>query len=112
MHRYTHNIIVCSKIGLFEKRFHDLGVTLKAYQDLNIKIQQDSKDLEEFRTELDKERDAFEKEREKWKRDLEQAKTDISEQNDRLTFLSQQLTGHKVSYMTYIITLTFKYILA
>ena len=73
-----------------------LDVTLKQYQELNIKLQQESKDMDEQQSQLDKEQKAFEEERENWKRHLQQAKIQITEQNDRLALLSQQLTGTKV----------------
>ena len=81
---------------MFQKRFEELSVTLKSYNDLTIKLQQEAKDLEDGLQELDKEREAFEEERAKWKRELDQARKEITEQNDRLTLLSQQLSGEKV----------------
>lgn len=87
-------------IGLFQKRFSELGATLTAYNNLNVKLQQDAKDLEDHISQLDMEKESFEKEQAEWKRDLEQARKEIMEQNDRLTFLSQQLSGEKVcAYM-------------
>lgn len=88
---------VCySLLGLFQKRFKDLNVTLKAYKELNIKIQQDSKNIEEQLQSLDREGESFEREKEEWRRNLEQARKDITDQNDRLTLLSQQLSGERV----------------
>lgn len=69
---------------------------MKQYQDLNVKLQQENKDLEEQQNQLINEQRIFEEEREDWKRHLEQAKIEITEQNDRLALLSQQLTGTKV----------------
>ena len=85
-----------SDLEEFQKRFKMLDVTLKQYQELNIKLQQESKDMDEQQSQLDKEQKAFEEERENWKRHLQQAKIQITEQNDRLALLSQQLTGTKV----------------
>lgn len=82
-----------------KERFESLTLTLKLYRDLNIKLQQEEKDMDEQQRHLDREREHFEEEREKWKRDLEQARTGITEQNDRLALLSQQLTGTKVQYI-------------
>lgn len=56
--------------------------------------------MKEQQDRLNKEREIFNEEREKWQRHIEQARNDISEQNDRLTFLSQQLTGTKVDGFT------------
>lgn len=71
-------------------------MTLKSYKELNIKLGQESKDLEDQIRSLDMERESFEKEKDEWRRDLEQARKEITEQNDRLTLLSQQLSGEKV----------------
>ena len=38
----------------------------------------------------------FERERDGWKEEFEQAKQEVIEQNDRLTVLSEQLSGRKV----------------
>lgn len=80
----------------FKERFQSLDQTLKQYKELNIKLQQDDKDMKEQQDKLDKEREEFDTERQKWQRHIEQARNDITEQNDRLTLLSQQLTGTQV----------------
>ena len=83
-------------LGLFLKRFNDLTTTLECYNKLNIKLQQDNKDIDDHMQHLEKERDAFYKERHVWRKNLEQARKEVTEQNDRLTLLSQQLSGEKV----------------
>ena len=82
----------------FKERFQSLDQTLKQYKELNIKLQQDDKDMKEQQDKLDKEREEFDAERQKWQRHIEQARNDITEQNDRLTLLSQQLTGTQVTH--------------
>ncbi|XP_019862856.1 PREDICTED: centrosomal protein of 290 kDa-like [Amphimedon queenslandica] len=87
-------------IKSFKEKFQSLDLALKQYKELTIKLQQDDKDMKEQQDKLNKEREIFNEEREKWQRHIEQARNDISEQNDRLTFLSQQLTGTKVDRFT------------
>lgn len=53
-------------------------------------------DLEARITSYEQERTKFEEQRAEWKEDSERAQEDIIEQNDRLTVLSQRLSGAKV----------------
>ena len=99
---FTNNIMnkdvhKCFNVGLFEKRFKELDVTVKSYQELNSKLLKESKELDDGLNKLEEQKRQFETEREKWRQDLDQARNEVVEQNDRLTVLSQQLAGTKVS---------------
>ena len=85
------------RAGLFEKRFKELDVTVRSYQELNSKLLKESKELDDGLNKLEEQKRQFENERERWRQDLDQARNEIVEQNDRLTVLSQQLAGTKVS---------------
>ena len=58
-----------------EREHHDLETRIKCYE---------------------KERMEFEKDRDGWKEELDRARQEVIEQNDRLTVLSEQLSGRKV----------------
>ena len=85
--------------GLFEKRFNELGTTIKTYKELNQKLLKEGKELDEGLSKLEEQKKQFDSEREQWKHELDRARNEIVEQNDRLTVLSQQLAGTKVPYI-------------
>lgn len=88
---------LCSYIsGIFEKRYKELDDCIASYQEL-LKVQErEHHDLETRIKCYEKERVEFEKDRDGWKEELDQARQEVIEQNDRLTVLSEQLTGRKV----------------
>ena len=70
---------------------------VRAYEELRKKQLVDQRDLEDRLKRQEEEREKFESERAEWKEELERVQLDIIEQNDRLTVLSEQLAGAKVS---------------
>ena len=70
---------------------------MRAYEDLHKNLLLDQRDLEERLRRQEGEREVFEKGREEWKQKLERARQETIEQNDRLTVLSEQLAGTKVT---------------
>lgn len=63
---------------------------------LKRQLTHENHDLEARITSYEQERTQFEEERAEWKEESERAQEDIIEQNDRLTVLSQRLSGAKV----------------
>lgn len=69
---------------------------MKANQETQLQLTKERKDLKDEQAKFEQLRKQFETERAEWKQELDVARNDIVEQNDRLTVLSQQLTGTKV----------------
>lgn len=63
---------------------------------LKRRLTHENHDLEVRIRSYEQERTKFEEERAEWKEESERAKQDLMEQNDRLTVLSERLTGTKV----------------
>lgn len=83
--------------GLFEKRFNELQSLVKSYENLHQALQRNQHDMEIRLKNYEEERKAFEKERSEWKEERERERQELLEQNDRLTLLSEQLTGTKMA---------------
>lgn len=83
-------------VGVFETRCKELGDGIQIIALLKKQLTHENHDLEARIKSYEQERAQFEEERAEWKEESERAKNEIIEQNDRLTVLSQRLTGTKV----------------
>lgn len=84
--------------GTFEKRYKGLECCLHDNQQVQLQLKRDERELNQRIKNYENERKQFEEERSNWKEDLFRERQEAIEQNDRLTVLSEQLAGVKVSY--------------
>ena len=82
--------------GLFEKRCRELEQAIQEAAVLKRQLLHENHDLEVRIKTYEQERARFEEQRAEWKEESERAKEEIIEQNDRLTVLSERLSGTKV----------------
>lgn len=80
---------------IFHQRYNDLDRTAKSVGEINLDLKLKQKSLEEELIGLQASKEVHEKDKTEWKEKLELARREILEQDDRLTVLSQQLTGAK-----------------
>jgi septal ring factor EnvC (AmiA/AmiB activator) len=85
-------------LGIFERRWKELESAMQASGALKKRLTHENYDLEARIRSYEQERTDFEEARVDWKEESERAKQDIIEQNDRLTVLSQRLSGTKVCW--------------
>ena len=81
--------------GTFQQRYNDLDQTAKSVEAINLDLKLKQKSLGEELIALQDSKESHEKEKTDWKEKLELARKEILEQDDRLTVLSQQLSGTK-----------------
>ena len=80
---------------IFHQRYNDLDRTAKSVGEINLDLKLKQKSLEEELIGLQASKEVHEKDKKEWREKLELARREILEQDDRLTVLSQQLTGAK-----------------
>lgn len=90
--------------GIFEKRYKELEKAIHDAAALKKQLTHENHDLDVRIKLYEQERTNFEEERAEWKEELERSKLEIIEQNDRLTVLSERLSGTKVCNKTHVHT--------
>lgn len=94
---YSH--ISCIPTGIFEKRCSELENAIGENAALKKRLTHENHDLEVRIKSYEQERMKFEEDHARWKEECERAKQEIIEQNDRLTVLSEKLSGRKVTVL-------------